>query len=285
MCASSQTTRSQSASASSFAWTSSLRLSLSSRQMTRSFSSEPVAGAGGLELVVGEDLERRGRTSRTARPATARPGCPGQTIRQRCRSPRTISSLMSSPAMIVLPAPGSSASRKRSGWRGSISLVDGGDLVRQRLDAARCGRPGTGRRGARGGCGGPRDEPEQGAVAVEAPGPARRRGFQGRQIGREQDALAQGALRVTPGDLERAVAGPQRVQDGDGTLADQTLDGRAGLDLIEADHAWTIAEQLRGRLRSQGAGSRLRFGWARRCSMSRIMASLTMVSETSGSSS
>ena len=43
--------------------------------------------------------------------------------------------------------------------------------------------------------------------------------------------------------------------------------------------------QLGGRLRSQGAGSRLRFGWARRCSMSRIMASLTMVSETSGSSS
>ena len=30
-------------------------------------------------------------------------------------------SLISSPAMIVLPAPGSSASRKRSGWRGSIS--------------------------------------------------------------------------------------------------------------------------------------------------------------------
>ena len=44
-------------------------------------------------------------------------------------------------------------------------------------------------------------------------------------------------------------------------------------------------QALRGRLRSQGAGSRLRFGWARRCSMSRITASLTMVSETSGSSS
>src|SRR3954464_9936686 len=42
---------------------------------------------------------------------------------------------------------------------------------------------------------------------------------------------------------------------------------------------------LRGRLRSQGAGSRLRFGWARRCSVRRITASLTMVSETSGSSS
>src|SRR4051794_20627578 len=43
--------------------------------------------------------------------------------------------------------------------------------------------------------------------------------------------------------------------------------------------------ELRGRLRSQGAGSLFRLGWARRCSMSRIIASLTMVSETSGSSS
>ena len=46
---------------------------------------------------------------------------PGATIRQRSKSPRMISSLMYSPAMIVLPAPGSSASRNRSGWRGSIS--------------------------------------------------------------------------------------------------------------------------------------------------------------------
>ncbi len=30
-------------------------------------------------------------------------------------------SRIKSPAMIVLPAPGSSASKKRSGWRGSIS--------------------------------------------------------------------------------------------------------------------------------------------------------------------
>src|SRR4051812_39478212 len=42
---------------------------------------------------------------------------------------------------------------------------------------------------------------------------------------------------------------------------------------------------LRARLRSQHAGRRLRFGWARRCSIRRIMASLTMVADTSGSSS
>ena len=74
--------------------------------------------------------------------------------------------------MMVLPAPGSSASRKRSGCRGSMRLVDRGDLVRQRLDqrgvngqdrieemrqadALRLG-----------------DQAEERAVAIEAPRPA-----------------------------------------------------------------------------------------------------------------
>ena len=38
--------------------------------------------------------------------------------------------------MIVLPAPGSSASRNRSGVRGQQLAVDGADLVRQRLHVA-----------------------------------------------------------------------------------------------------------------------------------------------------
>src|SRR3954469_10680552 len=62
--------------------------------------------------------------------------------------------------------------------------------------------------------------------------------------------------------------------------------GKARLTRGALDHLQVnMGPLLRGRLRSQGAGSRLRFGWARRCSMRRIMASLTMVSETSGSSS
>src|SRR4051794_33643225 len=61
--------------------------------------------------------------------------------------------------------------------------------------------------------------------------------------------------------------------------------GFGGTSAATAQVAGVIALILRGRLRSQGAGSRLRFGWARRCSMRRITASLTMVSETSGSSS
>ena len=59
----------------------------------------------------------------------------GVTISVRWTRPRIFSSLRSSPAMIVLPAPGSSASRKR--MRGSLQevVVDRLELVRQRIDA------------------------------------------------------------------------------------------------------------------------------------------------------
>jgi hypothetical protein len=50
-------------------------------------------------------------------------------------------------------------------------------------------------------------------------------------------------------------------------------------------HAFAAAKLLTARLRSQGTGSRLRLGWARRWSMRRIMARVIIASETSGSSS
>ncbi len=46
-----------------------------------------------------------------------------------------------------------------------------------------------------------------------------------------------------------------------------------------------VAGWLRPRLRSHGAGSRLRLGWARRCSIRRIAASVSIASATSGSAS
>ena len=53
------------------------------------------------------------------------PGTSAASSRSDCprdgRSPRSISSLAYNPAMIVFPAPGSSASRNRSGMRGNSS--------------------------------------------------------------------------------------------------------------------------------------------------------------------
>ena len=58
---------------------------------------------------------------------------PGQPIRHPSRSPRAISSLINSPATIVLPAPGSSASKETQGLGRKHRLVGGHDLVRKRI--------------------------------------------------------------------------------------------------------------------------------------------------------
>ena len=93
--------------------------SLSSRAMTRLVSRNQLPVRGHFELVVGEDLEGQVETAvEFILPLLGQAA--GQTTRQRCRLPRAISSFIKRPAMIVLPAPGSSASRKRSGWRGSM---------------------------------------------------------------------------------------------------------------------------------------------------------------------
>ncbi len=42
---------------------------------------------------------------------------------------------------------------------------------------------------------------------------------------------------------------------------------------------------LTARFESQGGDRRFRFGWAKRCTMRRMVASVTIASETSGSSS
>jgi hypothetical protein len=46
-----------------------------------------------------------------------------------------------------------------------------------------------------------------------------------------------------------------------------------------------FGQHLTARFESQGGGRRFRFGWARRCSIMRMAARVTMASETSGSSS
>jgi hypothetical protein len=119
LCASSTTTRSQRQSgACSLSCTSSLRAILSSRAMTR-LASRHQLPVRRFELVVGQDFEGQieaaielvlpllGETSRADDETALQVAAGDQLLDQ-------------SPAMMVLPAPGSSASRKRSGWRGSM---------------------------------------------------------------------------------------------------------------------------------------------------------------------
>src|SRR3954447_19401810 len=78
-----------------------------------------------------------------------------------------------------------------------------------------------------------------------------------------------GAVAVRARDLLRQIAAENDLH---------IISGKVAADHVHLFISYRAHQNIRGRLRSQGAGSRLRFGWARRCSMSRIMASLTMVS-------
>ena len=152
--ASSQTIRSQS-DCSSLAWSVSSRLSLSRRQITREFSWNqlPVRADSSLSFVMISNGKWKRRSSSSCH-CSAR--LPGQTIMQRCRSPRTISSLMSSPVMMVLPDAGVVGQQVAEGLAGQHLAVDGRYLVRQRLDHRSVDGQQRDRRGRPAGFAGPR---------------------------------------------------------------------------------------------------------------------------------
>jgi hypothetical protein len=81
---------------------------------------EPVAGARRFELVVGENLEGQVKAPvELVLPLLGQAaGADDQAALQVAAGDQLLDE---QPAMMVLPAPGSSASRKRSGWRGSIA--------------------------------------------------------------------------------------------------------------------------------------------------------------------
>ena len=101
-------------------WTSSSRASLSRRAIASGVSMNqfPELAASRLSFVM---ISNRSWNRRDSSSCHCSARLPGQTTRQRSRSPRAMSSLIRSPAMMVLPAPGSSAKRNRSGCRVSMA--------------------------------------------------------------------------------------------------------------------------------------------------------------------
>jgi hypothetical protein len=155
--------------------------------MTRSFSRNqlPVRAASSLSLVRISKGRWKRRESSSCHCSTR---LPGQTMRQRWRSPRAISSLMRRPAMMVLPAPGSSA-RRTERLTGQHRFIDSGDLVGQRLDQrgvhGEYGVEKVGETDAMGlGC-----KPVGCAIAVEAPRPASLNEFDGRFVLAVEEAV------------------------------------------------------------------------------------------------
>ena len=139
LCASSQTTRSQSVGAEPVLTSSSLRESLSSRAMTQVRLEEPVAGLRAASIISRVRISKARWNCRESSSCHCSARLPGQTIRQRLEVAADDQLLDEEAGHDGLAGAGSSASRKRSGWRGSIA-VDGRDLVRQRLDEGRVDR-------------------------------------------------------------------------------------------------------------------------------------------------
>ena len=137
---------------------------------------EPVAGAGGFELVVGEDFERKleaavelilplfGEASGTDDQAALEVAAGDQLLDEEPGHDGLAG------ARIV----GEEEAQRRAGQHG---LVDGGDLVGERLDVGGMDGQQRGRKGARGGCAGPRKRGGRGRRRRRSSrgGPARRR--------------------------------------------------------------------------------------------------------------
>ena len=118
--ASSQTTRSHSFAFASVFRSGGLRASVSSLPISRSLSSNGLRSPESLSETGCIMLNSRLNFSLNSS-CHCSTRLPGAITKHRSSAPLAISSFTSRPVMMVFPAPGSSASRKRSGCRGSIS--------------------------------------------------------------------------------------------------------------------------------------------------------------------
>ena len=233
LCASSQTTRSQRQSGAwSFSCTSSLRESLSRRAMTRFVLQEPVAGAGGLELVVGQDLERQmeaavqlvlpllGQAARADDQAALEVAAGDQLLDQQAGHDRLAG------ARVVGQQEAQRLARQHR-------LVDGRDLVRQRLDERGVDREHRVEQVREADAVRLGDEPEQRAVAVEAPGPALLDDLEPRLVVAVEQLVRDLAGRRLVDELEGVGAEPLDADDGDQGVGQDAADGGVGLEVFE----------------------------------------------------
>ena len=196
---------------------------------------EPVAGAGRFELVVGQDLERQmeaavelvlpllGEAARADDQAALQVAAGDQLLDEQARHDGLAG------ARIVGEQEAQRLARQHR-------LVDGRDLVRQRLDdrgvdgqhrveemreadAMRLG-----------------DEPEQVPVAVEAPRPPLRHDLEPRLVVTIEQLVGDLAAGVLVGELERLRAEPLHADDSDQAIRQDALHRRIRLKVFEFAH-------------------------------------------------
>ena len=175
---------------------------------------EPVAGAGGLELVVGEDLERQveaavelvlpllGEAARADDEAALEVAAGDQLLDEQARHDR-------------LAGAGVVGEQEAQRLARQHRLVDGRDLVRQRLDDRGVDRQHRVEEVREADALRLGDQPEQRAVAVEAPRPALLDDLEARLVVAVEQLVRDLAGRVLVGQLERLGAEPLHADDRD----------------------------------------------------------------------
>ena len=215
MCASSQTTRSQRQSGAwSFSCTSSLRRELVQPGDDQVGLQEPVAGAGRLELVVGEDLE--GQVEAAVELVLPLLGQAARADDQAALQVAAGDQLLDEQAgHDGLAGAGVVGQQEAQRLARQHRLVDRRDLVRQRLDQRGVDGQHRIEQVGQADALGLGDQAEERAVAVEAPGPALLDDLQARLVVAVEQLVGHLAGRRLVGQLERLGAEPLHADDGD----------------------------------------------------------------------
>ncbi len=198
---------------------------------------EPVAGTGGFELVVGEDLEGKvkapvefvlpllgeaaGADNQAALEITAR----DQLLDEEPGHDRLAG------ARVV-------GEQEAQGLARQHRLVDRGDLVGQRLHEGGVDREQRIEQVGEADAVGFSNEAEGRAVAVEAPRPADLDDLQARLVVAVEDLVRHPPVGPAVNEGQRVRAVPGDVDDGDRRVGQNASDGGVGLELFEAGHGW-----------------------------------------------
>jgi hypothetical protein len=198
---------------------------------------EPVARPGSFELVVGENLERQveapvelvlpllGETARTHDQAALQIAPGNQLLHQE-------------PGHDRLARAGVVGQQEAQRLARQHRLVDGRDLVRQRLDDRGVHRQHRVEEMRESDATRLGDEPEQRTVAVEAPRPALLDDFEPGLVVPVDQLVGHLAGGRFVGQLERLGAKPLHADDGDEAVRQEATDGGVRPEIFELDHVW-----------------------------------------------
>ena len=196
---------------------------------------EPVAGAGGFELVVGQDLEGQveaavelvlpllGQAARADDQAALQVAAGDQLLDEQAGHDR-------------LAGAGVVGQQEAQRLARQHRLVDRGDLVRQRLDERGVDRQHRIEEVRQADAVRLGDQAEERAVAVEAPGPALLDDLEARLVVAVEQLVRHLAGRRLVGQLERLGAEPLDADDRDQGIGQDAAHGGVGLEFFELAH-------------------------------------------------